>query len=158
FAGGVREQTLAVLAAGGRHVSIADPSVEEAGGRWVWVRPDGPRLRALLERVAAGSLPVDIDRTLPLAEAASALGISKEGKASGKVLIDATRGPPGSCFGHGLAHRADLEGRALRIRDRRDRAEGGGRRPVQHRAAELLHPGDRGRARVHAQVDAPSGG
>src|SRR5699024_1378723 len=52
FAGGVREQTLAVLAAGGRHVSIADPSVEEAGGRWVWVRPDGPRLRALLERVA----------------------------------------------------------------------------------------------------------
>ena len=49
------------------------------------------RLRALLERVAAGSLTVDIDRTLPLAAAARALGISKEGKASGKILIDATR-------------------------------------------------------------------
>lgn len=91
FAGGVREQTLAVLAGGGRHVSIADPSVEETGGRWVWVRPDGPRLRTLLEKVAAGSLTVDIDRTLPLAAAARALGISKEGKASGKILIDATR-------------------------------------------------------------------
>ena len=91
FAGGVREQTLAVLAGDGRHVSIADPSVEEAGGRWVWVRPDGPRLRSLLEKAAAGILTVDIDRTLPLAEAATALGISKDGKASGKLLIDATR-------------------------------------------------------------------
>src|SRR5699024_8054200 len=74
FVGGVREDTLALLAEGGRHVSIADPTVEEAGGRWVWVRPDGPRLRTLLEKVAAGTLQV-----------------SKAGEANGKLLIDATR-------------------------------------------------------------------
>ena len=91
FAGGVREQTLALLADGGRHISIADPSVEESGGRWVWVRPDGPRLRSLLEKVAGGTLAVDIDRTFPLGEAAAALETSKAGAASGKLLIDATR-------------------------------------------------------------------
>lgn len=91
FVGGVREETLAVLSDGGRHVSIADPSVEEAGGRWVWVRPDGPRLRTLLEKVASGTLHVDIDRTFPLAEAAAAFESSMQGAASGKLLIDVTR-------------------------------------------------------------------
>lgn len=91
FVGGVREETLAVLTDGGRHVSIADPSVEEAGGRWVWVRPDGPRLRTLLDKVAGGALVVDIDRTFPLAEAATAFEVSREGSSSGKLLIDATR-------------------------------------------------------------------
>src|SRR5699024_3101423 len=60
FAGGVREDTLALLADGGRHVSVADPTVEEAGGHWVWVRPDGPRLRSLLEKVDSGDLRVEI--------------------------------------------------------------------------------------------------
>ncbi|WP_394215246.1 NADP-dependent oxidoreductase [Brachybacterium vulturis] len=91
FVGGAREETLALLAEGGRHVSIADPSVEEAGGRWVWVRPDGARLRSLLEKVAAGTLHVDIDRTFPLAEVADAFEVSMGGTASGKLLIDATR-------------------------------------------------------------------
>ncbi|GAA1490439.1 NADP-dependent oxidoreductase [Brachybacterium sacelli] len=91
FVGGVREDTLALLARGGRHVSIADPSVEEAGGRWVWVRPDGPRLRTLLEKVAVGSLQVEIDRSFALADAAEALEVSKAGKANGKLLVDATR-------------------------------------------------------------------
>lgn len=91
FVGGVREETLAVLAAGGRHVSIADPSVEEAGGHWVWVRPDGVRLRSLLEKVAAGALHVEIARTFPLAEAAQAFEANMEGSESGKLLIDATR-------------------------------------------------------------------
>jgi len=91
FVGGVREETLALLAEGGRHVSIADPSVEEAGGRWVWVRPDGPRLRTLLEKVAGGALEVEIDRTFALADAAEAFEVSRTGGASGKLLIDATR-------------------------------------------------------------------
>src|SRR5699024_6361160 len=91
FVGGVREDTLALLAEGGRHVSIADPTVEEAGGRWVWVRPDGPRLRTLLEKVAAGTLQVAIDRSFPLVDAAAALEVSKAGEANGKLLIDATR-------------------------------------------------------------------
>ncbi|ATG51415.1 alcohol dehydrogenase [Brachybacterium vulturis] len=91
FVGGVREETLALLTEGGRHVSIADPSVEEAGGRWVWVRPDGARLSTLLEKLAAGSLHVDIDRTFGLTEAATAFRTSMEGAASGKLLIDPSR-------------------------------------------------------------------
>ncbi|MDN5688679.1 MAG: NADP-dependent oxidoreductase [Brachybacterium sp.] len=91
FVGGVREDTLAVLTEGGRHVSIADPSVEEVGGRWVWVRPDAARLRALLEKVAAGTLEVPIDRRFALADAAEALEVSRRGEADGKLLIDATR-------------------------------------------------------------------
>jgi NADPH:quinone reductase-like Zn-dependent oxidoreductase len=91
FVGGVREDTLAVLADGGRHISIADPSVEETGGRWVWVRPDGARLRTLLEKVAAGDITVEIDRTFALAEAAQAFEVSMAGSANGKLLIDATR-------------------------------------------------------------------
>ncbi|MDN5899917.1 MAG: NADP-dependent oxidoreductase [Brachybacterium sp.] len=91
FVGGVREETLAVLTDGGRHISIADPTVEEAGGRWVWVRPEGARLRTLLEKVAGGILHVDVDRTFPLAEVATAFEASMEGSPSGKLLIDPTR-------------------------------------------------------------------
>lgn len=91
FVGGVREETLALLTEGGRHVSIADPSVEEAGGHWVWVRPDGARLSSLLEKLASGTLHVDIDRTFALTEAATAFRTSMEGAASGKLLIDPSR-------------------------------------------------------------------
>lgn len=91
FVGGVGEDTLALLVEGGRHVSVADPSVEESGGRWVWVRPDGARLRTLLEKVAAGALQVEIDRTFALADTAEALEVSRAGEANGKLIIDATR-------------------------------------------------------------------
>ena len=91
FVGGVREDTLTLLADGGRHVSIADPSVEEVGGRWVWVRPDGARLQTLLEKVANGALKVEIDRSFALADAAEAFEASKAGTANGKLLIDVTR-------------------------------------------------------------------
>ncbi|MGP4916601.1 NADP-dependent oxidoreductase [Brachybacterium tyrofermentans] len=91
FVGGVREDTLALLAEGGRHVSIADPSVEQVGGHWVWVRPDGARLSSLLEKVAAGALRVEIDRTFALAEAGQAFEVSMAGTANGKLLIDVTR-------------------------------------------------------------------
>lgn len=91
FVGGVREETLALLTEGERHISIADPSVEERGGRWLWVRPDGARLATLLEKVADGALEVTIDRTVPLVEVAEAFEASMSGTANGKILIDATR-------------------------------------------------------------------
>lgn len=91
FVGGVLEQTTAVLAEGGRHISIADPSVEQRGGHWVWVRPDGPRLAELLSRLADGTLDLVVDRTVPLAEAAEAMEVSRRGEANGKLLIDPTR-------------------------------------------------------------------
>lgn len=87
FAGDVLQTTLAVLADGGRHVSIADPTVTEAGGRWLWVRPDGPRLAQLLGQVAAGDLSVDIDRTFELADLADAFAASQEGTARGKLVL-----------------------------------------------------------------------
>ena len=85
--GGVLDVSLAVLREGGRIASIADPAVEEHGGRWVWVRPDGPRLEQLLEEVAAGRLEIDIDRVFPLEQTADAFAVSRAGTAKGKLVI-----------------------------------------------------------------------
>lgn len=87
FAGEVLETTLAVLTEDGRHVSIADPTVVEHGGRWLWVRPDGAGLSELLRLVDAGELHLDIDRTVPLEELAEAFRVSREGQAHGKIVI-----------------------------------------------------------------------
>ncbi|MCJ7858150.1 NADP-dependent oxidoreductase [Corynebacterium kalidii] len=93
FVGGVVDQSLALLGetGGSRMVSIADDTVEDHGGRWVWVRPDGGRLHCLLEKVVEGAVSVHIDRVFPLEGAAEALEISKAGEANGKLVIDATR-------------------------------------------------------------------
>lgn len=88
--GGVLGTTLAVLGEGGRHVSIADPAVEEHGGQWIWVRPDGPRLTHLLDLVAQGALDVDVDRTFPLESGAEALELSRSGAARGKIVLTVT--------------------------------------------------------------------
>lgn len=85
--GEVLEPSLAVLREGGRIASIADPSVLEHGGQWVWVRPDGERLEHLLGEVAAGRLRVDIDRSFPLEELPEAFRVSREGEAQGKLVI-----------------------------------------------------------------------
>jgi len=86
--GGVLDVSLAVLREGGRLASIADPTVEDHGGRWVWVRPDGERLARLLDEVAGGRLEVDIDRGLPLAQVPEAFAASREGSARGKIVIE----------------------------------------------------------------------
>ena len=86
--GEVLEPSLAVLREGGRLASIADPTVQEHGGRWVWVRPDGPRLSGLLRLVADGDLHVAIDRAYPLEEVAEAFAASQAGSAHGKLLIE----------------------------------------------------------------------
>lgn len=85
--GGVLDVSLAVLRDGGRLASVADPGVEEHGGRWVWVRPDGERLAQLLAEVAEGRLSVDIDRSFPLEQVAEAFALSREGGARGKLVI-----------------------------------------------------------------------
>ncbi|MFB6891583.1 NADP-dependent oxidoreductase [Kitasatospora sp. NPDC056327] len=86
--GGVLDTTLAVLADGGRHASIADDAVLGAGGQWVWVRPSGEDLAALGRLADAGRLTVDIAATFPLAELAAAFGLSREGHVAGKIVID----------------------------------------------------------------------
>lgn len=90
--GGVLDVSLEVLREEGRLASIADPTVEEHGGRWVWVRPDGERLSQLLEEVAGGRLTVEIDRTFPLAQVADAFAASRDGSARGKLVIEVSAG------------------------------------------------------------------
>ena len=87
FAGDALGQTQAVLREHGRHASVADPTVVEHGGEFIWVRPDGPRLQKLLNKVAEGQLSVHLDTVYPLERAAEAMQHSQRG-ANGKVLID----------------------------------------------------------------------
>ena len=87
FVGGQLDTTLAVLAPGGRHVSIADPSVQEHGGHWIWVRPDGAKLAELAALVDAGSLTVEVAETFPLAKLAEAFAASRSQHTRGKLIV-----------------------------------------------------------------------
>ena len=90
FAGDVLDQSLTVLAEGGRLASILDGGFTEHGGQLIWVRPDAAKLELLLDRIAEGALSVEIDSTYPLEESVAAVQRNMEGS-NGKVIIDATR-------------------------------------------------------------------
>ncbi|WP_442813227.1 NADP-dependent oxidoreductase [Streptomyces sp. NBC_01244] len=88
FVGGVLDTTLAVLAEGGRHASIADHAVLGAGGQWMWVRPVGADLAELGRLADAGQLTVTVAETFPLAELAAAFELSREGHTAGKIVLE----------------------------------------------------------------------
>jgi NADPH:quinone reductase-like Zn-dependent oxidoreductase len=85
--GGVVEQTLAVLKDGGRHASVADDAVEAHGGTWMWVRPSAEDLTELSRLVDRGALRIELDRSVPLAEAVEAYRISQNGHVRGKIAV-----------------------------------------------------------------------
>lgn len=87
FVGGVLESTLAVLAEGGRHASVADNTVSGSGGTWVWVRPSGPDLDSLGELVEQGRLRVPVAATFELEALADAFRLSQDGHAAGKIVV-----------------------------------------------------------------------
>ncbi|MGW7053580.1 NADP-dependent oxidoreductase [Streptomyces sp. NPDC054887] len=87
FVGGVLDTTLAVLREGGRHASIADGSVVDSGGQWMWVRPNGADLAELGALADAGKLTVPVARTFPLEELADAFELSQSGHVHGKVVV-----------------------------------------------------------------------
>ncbi|OEJ29882.1 alcohol dehydrogenase [Streptomyces agglomeratus] len=87
FVGGVLDTTLAVLREGGRHASIADGSVIDSGGQWMWVRPSGADLAELGALADAGKLTVPVARTFPLEELADAFALSQSGHVHGKVVV-----------------------------------------------------------------------
>ena len=87
FVGGQLETTLAVLATGGRHASVADPSVEDHGGAWIWVRPDGTKLAELAELCDRAGLTVDVAGTFALDEVSAAFDLSRAGHTHGKLVI-----------------------------------------------------------------------
>jgi NADPH:quinone reductase-like Zn-dependent oxidoreductase len=87
FVGGVLDVTTAVLADGGRHASIADRSVAESGGHYIWVRPDGAELARLTELHERGELSVPVARTFALEELADAFRLNQEGRTVGKIVV-----------------------------------------------------------------------
>jgi NADPH:quinone reductase-like Zn-dependent oxidoreductase len=88
--GGVRDVTTAVLATGGRHASIADPTVLQAGGSWFWARPSAQGLAELGRIADAGHLRVPVAEVLPLEELPAAFKRSREGHTRGKLVIAVT--------------------------------------------------------------------
>ncbi|MDX1610022.1 MAG: NADP-dependent oxidoreductase [Halofilum sp. (in: g-proteobacteria)] len=87
FIGGVLDTTRAVLKAGGRHVSIADVDVRDAGGVHLWVRPSGSDLQALADMVEAGQLTVPVAQTFSLEQTAEAFELSQGRHVRGKIAI-----------------------------------------------------------------------
>lgn len=86
--GGVLETTKAVLAEGGRHGSITDGTVAEAGGISAWVRPDPSDLQALADLADAGALTVPVAEVFALEDAAKAYALSQGGHVRGKIAIE----------------------------------------------------------------------
>lgn len=87
FVGAVLQDTLAVLAEGGRHASIADPGVAQRGGQYMWVQPDAHDLAALADMADDGAIRVEVARSFPLTQAAEAFRASMTGHVRGKIAL-----------------------------------------------------------------------
>jgi NADPH:quinone reductase-like Zn-dependent oxidoreductase len=70
-----------------RVVYIADAEVQRFGGHYLWVRPSSEDLIELGGMADAGVLTVHVEHELPLAEAARAWRLSKEGRTRGKIVL-----------------------------------------------------------------------
>ena len=92
FVGGNLDATLAVLAEGGRHASIADSDVEQHSGTWMWVNPAGSQLQELADLVDQHNIRVEVARTFPLPEAADAFRLNMEGHTRGKIVVTVDHG------------------------------------------------------------------
>lgn len=87
FAGDVLTVTLDVLSPDGVHASIADATVRDHGGRYIWVRPDGSETARLAAMADAGTLRIDIAGTYGLDEVPDAFRASSTGHTRGKLVI-----------------------------------------------------------------------
>ena len=87
FVGDMLETTLAVLKDGGAHASVADPSVAEHGGRYIWVRPYGSQTARVAELVDSGELTVEVANTYGLDQVPEAFKASATGHTRGKIVI-----------------------------------------------------------------------
>jgi NADPH:quinone reductase-like Zn-dependent oxidoreductase len=92
FGGGVVGVARALLRDTGgpalRVASIVDGSAKQAGGRYVFVRPSTRDLETLGALADAGQLTVTVAEALPLARAAQAMELSKQGHTRGKIVLD----------------------------------------------------------------------
>jgi NADPH:quinone reductase-like Zn-dependent oxidoreductase len=92
FVGDVLPDTLAVLTPRGRHASVADPTVAEAGGLSIWARPDAADLATLAEWADQGDLRVPVARVFGLDQVADAFALSQDGHTRGKIVIHVSDG------------------------------------------------------------------
>ncbi|MFE2986586.1 NADP-dependent oxidoreductase [Streptomyces sp. NPDC059262] len=76
-----------LLAPGGRLASIADASVVDLGGHYVFVRPDAADLTRLADLAEQDVVTVHVDETFPLERAADAQRLSAEGRTRGKIVV-----------------------------------------------------------------------
>ncbi|WP_329058223.1 NADP-dependent oxidoreductase [Streptomyces sp. NBC_00117] len=76
-----------LLAPGGRLASIADASVVDLGGRYVFVRPDAADLARLADLAEQDVVTVHVDEAFPLERAADAQRLSAEGRTRGKIVV-----------------------------------------------------------------------
>ena len=90
FVGGdAVDQSLALVSDPSRVVSITNAAgVKAGGGRYVFVRPDADDLAQLSQWYDAGRLQVHLHRTFPLADAAAAQDLVREGHVHGKVVLE----------------------------------------------------------------------
>jgi NADPH:quinone reductase-like Zn-dependent oxidoreductase len=71
----------------GRFCSVVDPAVKEAGGRYVFVRPDAEQLADLVGKVDSGALRLEIEEALPLSKAATAHERIESHRTRGKLVL-----------------------------------------------------------------------
>ena len=70
-----------------RIASVVDPSVNDMGGRYVFVRPEHEHLEELARMADAGQLRVPIARAFPFERAAAAQDLVAGGHVRGKVVV-----------------------------------------------------------------------
>lgn len=97
--GETQTRSLAVLKKNGFLVSIvgAPPKKEldlrVLRGAGILLKPDAAELKQIAELVDAGKVKPHVSATFPLADAAKALALSKEGHAVGKIAIEVVPAP-----------------------------------------------------------------
>jgi NADPH:quinone reductase-like Zn-dependent oxidoreductase len=94
--GDTQQRSFAVLRRGGTLASTASPPDEAlakahgVGASFVLHQSDAARLGKLLDLIAAGTLKVLVDRTVPLAQFGDAFAHQRSGRARGKIIISMT--------------------------------------------------------------------
>lgn len=84
------DQSLQLVRDRARMTSIVDgPRALEHGVINTWARPNGEQTQWLVDRVAAGSIRVEVQQTFPLAEAVKAHKLLEGGHVRGKVVLTA---------------------------------------------------------------------
>ncbi|MFC7449635.1 NADP-dependent oxidoreductase [Rhodococcus daqingensis] len=73
-----------------RAVSVAAPEIQNLGGRYLVVAPNGGDLGELTEAVASGRVEVAVAQTFPIRDARQAYEYLRAGGVHGKVVLDAS--------------------------------------------------------------------